>query len=96
MSQRMGRYCKVYPASRLREFPQWSEKVPPMRLKMKDEGGGEKSAGEREYYYVQDDYTVTANIFFGENIAFENVTEEWKEFCRNHLQFEVPPRYIPD
>jgi len=56
--------------------------------------GASQTAGE--YFYVQDDYTVTASIFLGEKVAFQDVTEEWKEFCRNRLQFEVPVKFRLD
>ena len=40
--------------------------------------------------YLQENYVVTDGIFKDQNIIFDNVTDEWKEFCHGTLQFEIP------
>ncbi len=89
----MGAYCKAYPASRLRAFPAWQEKVAPLKAIRDTEGIEEsKSACEEEieYFYLQEDCVVTAGIFRDENIAFDEITADWKRFCCDELKFAVP------
>jgi hypothetical protein len=52
---------------------------------------GDDSDDSVGYYFLQEDYTVTAGIFLDEAIAFDAVTDEWKQFCTSVLEFEVPP-----
>lgn len=33
---------------------------------------------------------VTGGIFKDENVVFERVTPEWKEFCTKNLNFAIP------
>lgn len=90
----MGRYCKAYPAGQLRVFPGWTEKTPPARVsKAKRDGEPASSDGsdELEFYYIQQNYTVTAGIFRDEQITFDNVTDDWKKFCHEKLQFDPSP-----
>jgi len=96
---KMSRYCKAYPVEALRAFSDWNEQVPPLHLKVEPEenaqGGDITSSPEAEpveldYYYIHDDYRVTAGIFNDENVAFDEVTDKWKEFCKNELNFEIP------
>jgi hypothetical protein len=72
---KMGKYCKVYPITKLREFDKWTEK---------------SELNEADYLYLQEDYTVTDGIFIDENTIFAEVTPEWITFCKNHLNFDAP------
>jgi hypothetical protein len=54
------------------------------------EKAGELDEESSAYYFLQEDYTVTAGIFMDEDIAFDAVTDEWREFCRDILRFEAP------
>jgi hypothetical protein len=89
----MGRYCKAYPIDRFREFKDWTENP--------QNAGNQTSQGMREieqetdlaessYLYLQENFTVTRDIFKDENIVFDRVTPEWIEYCRDTLKFEVP------
>ena len=80
----MGRYCKAYPAQRFQEFPGWPADLPV------PEGVPE----EDHYYFLQENHTVTSDIFL-EDVVFGDVSEEWQRFCREVLAFEVPAD-IPD
>jgi hypothetical protein len=91
---KMGRYCKAYPVERFREFSGWTENLQNLR---KEEGqvdgkGVEipRTLGENDYFYLQENYTVTDGIFLDENVIFDNVTPEWIAFCKDTLKFEVP------
>jgi hypothetical protein len=88
----MGKYCKAYPIQRFREFNNWSENEEGYRkeeTKVESTDAGPEQA-ERNFLYLQENYFVTHGIFMDEYIIFDNVTEEWIEFCKNTLKFEVP------
>ena len=90
----IGKYCKAYQLSRLRQFPSWTEKPENARL-IRTELEGETVTVIREltnldYVYLHADYTVTDGIFIDENIIFSEVTPEWVEFCRNVLGYQPP------
>lgn len=87
----LGKYCKAYSLSRLRQFPGWQEKVENAR-KIRTEVDGEIVEKAREltgedYVYVQRNFTVTDGLFIDENIIFDDVTPAWKEFCRDVLGY---------
>jgi hypothetical protein len=73
--KRMSDYCKAFPASRFRDFPNWSTA---------------RSVADDEVLFLHDNYLVTDGIFVDEQIVFDAVTPEWREFCRVTLGFEVP------
>ncbi len=81
----MSRYCKAYPAAELRQFPEWHEQVPPLVVRPE-----EPAAGETAYFYLHDNYVVTAGLYRDENIAFGRVTDEWRSFCSDVLAFVIP------
>jgi hypothetical protein len=73
---KMGQYCKAYPLEAMRQFSGWRENGDPR--------------DDDHIVYVQESYVVTDGIFIDENIVFDEVTDEWKEFCHNTLNFELP------
>lgn len=88
----MGKFCKAYPISRLREYDKWEENS----LNVRNEdgpnvaGSGGAEAPENDYYlFLQEDFTVTQSIYLDERVVFDNVSPEWVEFCKNNLRFEV-------
>ena len=90
----MGNYCKAYLASQFRQFPAWTENAANVR-KEKEEVGGKEVEVERKLeddsiLYLQENYVVTDGIFKDENIIFDNVTDDWKQFCHTTLEFEIP------
>ena len=85
----IGKYCKSYELSRLRQFSGWTERAENAR-KIKKEVGGEivevpRELKDNDYVYLHGDFTVTDGIFIDENIIFSDVTSEWIEFCRDVL-----------
>ena len=82
---KIGKYCKSYKLSRLREFPGWTEKAENARRIRKEVDGERVEVARRltdeDYVYLHGDFTVTDGIFIDENIIFDDVTAEWKEFC---------------
>lgn len=91
---KMGRYCKAYPITRLREFSGWHETLKNLRKEKKTVDGTEvevaRELTDDDFLYLQENLVVTDGIFMDENIIFEDVTDEWQEFCTNTLKFEVP------
>lgn len=75
----MGKYCKAYLLKQFRQFDRWNENKEINRELTKD-----------SVVYLQENYVVTDGIFKDENIIFDNVTDEWKEFCHKLLEFEIP------
>ena len=90
----MGKYCKAYLAKQFREYPSWSEKKENVRKEKKEVDGKEveveRELNDDSILYLQENYVVTDGIFKDENIIFDNVTDEWKEFCHGTLAFEIP------
>lgn len=90
----MSNYCKAYRVEQLREFSGWKEKVPPMTVKKEAEPNGNGSAPaateESGYFFVHDNFIVTAGVFRDQDVAFDEITDEWKVFCTNLLKFEPP------
>ncbi len=91
---KMGKYCKAYPITSLREYKGWTEKSENARKEHKVNGGEEveveRQLTDKDHLYLQETYVVTDGIFVDEHIIFDDVTPEWKDFCKNTLKFEVP------
>jgi hypothetical protein len=90
----MGKYCKAYLAKQFREFPGWSENKENVRKEKKEVDGKEveveRTLDDESILYLQENYIVTDGIFKDQNIIFDNVSDEWKEFCHGPLAFEIP------
>src|SRR4026208_2399913 len=90
----MGKYCKAYLAKQFREYPGWTENKANVRKEKKEVDGKEveveRELNDDSILYLQENYVVTDGIFKDENIIFDNVTDEWKEFCHGTLAFEIP------
>ena len=69
------KYCTAYHVSDLRRYPSWTET---------------QQLPDEDVVFLHQDYTVTKSIWVGEDVIFDNVTEQWKDFCNNELQFAVP------
>jgi hypothetical protein len=90
----MGRYCKAYPIQRFREFSGWTEKIENLRKETRQVEGKEievqRELAADDFFYLQENFVVTDGIFIEENIIFDEVTPEWKDFCKHTLGFEIP------
>ena len=91
---KMGKYCKAYLIKKLRQFEQWNENSENTRKEKQEIDGKEvevkRVLTDDDFLYLQEDYLVTDGIYKDENIIFDNVTPEWKEFCHQTLEFEIP------
>jgi hypothetical protein len=82
----MGKYCKAYPITRLREFGEWQEHSQNAR----NENDVPRQLTDADFLYLQENFVATDGVFIDENVIFDNVTPEWIDFCKNVLKFEVP------
>jgi hypothetical protein len=91
-----GNYCKAYPVWRFREYKKWREIVDrsPEEQTFIVDGQAKKikDLADDSFLYLHDTLNVTHGIFVDENVVFNDITEEWREFCSNTLQFEIPPQ----
>ena len=90
----MGKYCKAYSIKKLRQFEQWTENLENTRKEKQEIDGTEvevkRILTDDDFLYLQENYVVTDGIYKDENIIFDNVKPEWKEFCQKTLEFEIP------
>jgi len=91
----MGKYCKAYYAKDFRQFDGWEENLDNLRIEKEYKGHEEVEIKRTELkdddiLYLQENYIVTDGIMKDENIIFDKVTDEWKEFCEKTLEFEIP------
>lgn len=90
----MGEYCKAYPIRRLRGFNQWIEHKENTREENQETDAKEvkinRELTDDDFLYLQENYVVTDGSAKDENIIFDNVTPEWKDFCDNVLKFQIP------
>jgi len=88
----LGKNCKAYPLSLLRQFSGWTEKSENAR-KVRKEVKGEtievpRDLTDEDYVYLQMNFTVTDGIFIDENIIFDEVTPQWIEFCSDVVGYQ--------
>ncbi|MGH9764818.1 MAG: ankyrin repeat domain-containing protein [Blastocatellia bacterium] len=89
-------YCKAYHLGDLRKYTGWTEN----RINWKEEknAGGAKKSDEAQpesfaddkIVFIHQDFTVTESMWRGENVIFNDVNPDWKEFCSQTLSFKVP------
>jgi hypothetical protein len=85
--KRTSNYCKAYLAEELRRFPEWHERVLPLVVRLEEAAD---SGGATEYFFLHDDYVVTASVYRDEQVTFDHVTPDWKAFCEGVLNFKAP------
>jgi hypothetical protein len=88
----LGKRCKEFPLSQLRQFSGWTEQSHNAR-KIRVEVNGQteevvRKLTDDDYLYLQENLTVTDGIFLDEHIIFANDTPEWREFCKNVLEWK--------
>jgi hypothetical protein len=91
------KYCKAYYLGDLRKYVGWSESR--INWKEKKDADSQGKAGgdaqEEEFtddkiVFIHQDFTVTESMWQAENVIFNAVSPEWKEFCAETLKFKVP------
>lgn len=90
----MGRYCKAYEAHQLKQFPGWDPDLSQLRPAESDKPGDEPEPrtqiADDDILYIQEDLTVTDDIYRDEYVLFRDPSEEWKRFCEETLEFAIP------
>lgn len=77
----MKKYCKAYHLKDLRQFSSWTEK----------HEENEEDLSHDDVVYLWDDFTVVRSpIIPDKGLIFDEVTPDWRAFCRETLQFEIP------
>jgi hypothetical protein len=88
----LGKYCKAYPITALRSYRGWRENLQNLQTEQRTVDGEEiecrRDLTDDSYLFLQENYIVTDGIFLDENVIFDDVTQEWKDYCRNVLGFE--------
>jgi len=91
---KMGRYCKAYMLGQVSKFDNWIAQAENARLEEQETDEGKQQAPreltEDSVIYLQENYIVTDGIYLDENVLFDDVTEDWKQFCSDTLGFEIP------
>ena len=88
-------YCKAYYLEQLRQFNGWTENKG-ISKQSKSDGSSDNGAGSEQglsgddIAYIHQDLTVTLWIWQHEDVVFDQVSDQWKEFCTNVLNFRVP------
>lgn len=86
-------YCRAYYLRDLRRFGGWSENHvhgPEDGSAGDADGGAEGSLDDETIVYVHQDFRVTRSMWHDEDVVFDQVTPEWKDFCEHMLEFAVP------
>jgi ankyrin repeat protein len=83
------KYCTAFHLGDLRRYSAWSENKPVNEDKSAENGSVQEPA-DNDVVFLHQDYTVTKSMWAGEDVIFDNVTDQWKEFCVTQLQFTVP------
>ena len=69
-------YCTAYYLGDLRRYPGWTSDAQDLK--------------DDVVVFLHHDYTVTKSMWPGEDVLFNDVTEQWKEFCTHELRFAIP------
>ena len=85
-------YCKAYHLKDLRQFPGWSESRINWKQKgdLKEEASDEGEFPDEKVVFIHQDFTVTESVWHNERVIFNQVSENWSEFCSSSLGFSVP------
>lgn len=68
----IGKYSKAYLLNEVNKYVNFKMKV----------------STDKEYVFIQDDYTVTADVYKDERVIFDEVNEQWIDFCKSKLVFQ--------
>jgi hypothetical protein len=87
------RYCRAYSLKELREFAGWSENgLMPRDKNMSAANTADEQQrfSDTDVVFLHQDLNVTASMWHGANIIFNQVTPAWTEFTGSYLKFSVP------
>jgi|SRR5215212_3288385 len=78
------KYCSAFHLKDLRRYPSWTEN------EITGAGSNGKQLNGDDVVFLHGDYSVTRSIWSNEDVVFDKVTEDWKNFCKSELRFAVP------
>jgi ankyrin repeat protein len=76
------KYCSAVYLKDLRRYSAWAENG--------TDSNGNQPLQDDNVVFLHGDYSVTRSIWANEDVVFNKVTDEWKNFCDSELQFAVP------
>jgi hypothetical protein len=86
----MGKYCKAYYEEQLAQYPHWAEMANVSAAGNAAIEDASAQPGSPNYFFLQENFVVTRGIYKDQDIVFDVITAEWKDFCEKTLCFEVP------
>jgi uncharacterized protein len=78
------KFCTAYPLKDFSQFSGWKVN------QRQPAPAGNDSLADDEVAFLHQNYVVTQFIWDDQDIVFDQVTDEWKAFCCNVLQFKIP------
>lgn len=84
--KKMSCYCKAYPVEKLSAYPHWNE--------LAHNAPDKEQNTEQDYFFLHENFVVTKNVFVDEDVVFDAISDEWKEFCTTALEFQVPQEVV--
>ncbi len=75
------KYCTAYHLGDLRRYSEWSEN------KLNNEP---QELADTYVVFLHQDYKVTKSMWADEDVIFDKVTDQWKDFCNTQLRFIIP------
>jgi ankyrin repeat protein len=79
------KYSSAFYLKDLRRYSAWNEN----QVNGTDSKEKHQLTGD-DVVFVHEDYSVTRSIWANEDVVFDQVTEQWKNFCNSELKFAVP------
>lgn len=70
------KYCNAYHLGDLRRYSEWSE--------------NNSELADTDVVFLHNDYKVTKSMWADEDVIFDKVTDQWKDFCTTQLRFVIP------
>jgi len=80
------KYANAYHLGELRRYSEWSENT----LDSEPENGEAQALADTDVVFLHHDYRVTKSMWADEDVIFDKVTAQWKNFCATELQFSIP------
>ncbi|MEE8525841.1 MAG: ankyrin repeat domain-containing protein [Thermoanaerobaculia bacterium] len=80
-------YLKAYLLEELRRFDRWVERS-------SEDGEEHDPLTDAAVVYLHQDLTVTRDIWHGDGVIFDDVSDAWREFCEQEIGFAVPEELL--
>jgi hypothetical protein len=88
------KYCRAYRLGELRRFSAWTENKINGAEESDGRSGnqtlGQHALSDGAIVFLHQDYKVTRSIWPDEDVIFDQVTEQWKDFCATSIGFVAP------